>query len=169
MTFTRARDLVSAALIAALLAHLVLKVSYGDLPALPRFAGLPLLAFAIAELVLGWSLRARIMGKPGTRPVHAFAAVKAVALAKASSLAGAITAGAWLGVLVYVLPQRAALAPAAADTVSALIGLVCAAALVAAGLWLEHCCRIPEPPDERRPDDADSDRHHLGDRRYDEG
>lgn len=144
MTFTRARDLVAAAAIAAVLVNLLLRLSYGDLPTLPQPAGTTLLVFAIAEVVLGNTLRARIRQRPGARPVQALTAAKAVVLAKASSLAGAITGGAWLGVLGYVLPRRSELASAASDTVTASLGAVCAAALVAAALWLEHCCRTPD-------------------------
>jgi Protein of unknown function (DUF3180) len=35
------------------------------------------------------------------------------------------------------------------DTSGAVVGLVAGAVLVAAALWLEHCCKAPdEPPDE---------------------
>lgn len=148
MTFTRARDLIAAAVIAGVLVNLLLRLSYGDVPTLPQLAGTTLLFFAIAEAVLGNTLRARIQQRPGSRPVQALTAAKAVVLAKASSLAGAITGGAWLGVLSYVLPLRSELASAASDTTTAVIGAICAAALVAAALWLEHCCRTPEGPDD---------------------
>jgi Protein of unknown function (DUF3180) len=148
VTFTRARDLIAAAAIAGVLVNLLLRLSYGDVPTLPQLAGTTLLFFAIAEAVLGNTLRARIQQRPGSRPVQALTAAKAVVLAKASSLAGAITGGAWLGVLSYVLPLRSELASAASDTVTAAIGVICAAALVAAALWLEYCCRTPDGPDD---------------------
>jgi Protein of unknown function (DUF3180) len=154
VTFTRARDLLAAAAVAAVLVNLLLQLSYGELPTLPQPAGTTLLAFAIAEVVLGNTLRARIRQRPGTRPVQALTAAKAVVLAKASSLAGAITGGAWLGVLGYVLPLRSQLPAAASDTVTASIGAICAAALVAAALWLEYCCRTPDGPDDPGPDDG---------------
>jgi hypothetical protein len=135
------------------LVNLLLRLAYGDVPTLPQLAGTTLLAAAVVEVVLGASLRARIRQRPRTRPVQALAAARAVVLAKASSLAGAITGGAWLGVLSYVLPLRSQLQSAASDTVSASIGVVSAGALVAAGLWLEYCCRTPDSPD-----DLDSDR-----------
>jgi hypothetical protein len=62
--------------------------------------------------------------------------------------------GAWLGVLVYVLPKRADVISASGDTNTSIIGLVSAAALIAAGLWLEHSCRAPEDRDD--PDDVRS-------------
>ncbi len=153
MTPTRARDLVGAVAVAAVLVNLLLQLSYGDVPPLPQLAGTTLLAIAVVEVVLGTTLRARIRQRPGTRPVQALVAAKAVVLAKASSLAGAITGGAWLGVLGYVLPLRSQLQSAASDTISASIGVVCAGALVAAGLWLEYCCRTPDGPDDPEPDD----------------
>jgi len=146
VTSTRARDLVRAAVVTAVLVNLLLQLAYGDLPALPTLAGTTLLAFAIAEVALGTTLRARIRQRPRTRPVQALTAAKAVLLAKASALAGAITGGAWLGVLGYVLPLRSQLQSAASDTVTASIGAVCAGALAAAGLWLEYCCRTPDGP-----------------------
>lgn len=152
MTPTRARDLVGAGAVAAVLVYLLLQLAYGELPTLPQLAGTTLLALAIVEVVLGATLRARIQQRPGARPVQALVAAKAVVLAKASSLAGAITGGAWLGVLGYVLPLRAQLPSAASDTVSAAIGVVCSGALVAAGLWLEYCCRTPDRPDDPEPD-----------------
>lgn len=152
MTPTRARDLVGAAAVAAVVVNLLLQLSYGDLPTLPTLAGTTLFAFAVAEAVLGTALRTRIRQRPRARPVQALTAVKALVLAKASSLAGAITGGAWLGVLGYVLPLRSQLQSAASDTVTASIGAVCAGALVAAGLWLEYCCRTPDDPEDAEPD-----------------
>lgn len=157
MTFTRARDLIGAGVVAAVLVNLLMRVAYGDLPPLPRLAGTTLAAFAIVEVVFGTTLRARIRHKPGSRPVQPLTAAKAVALAKASSLAGAITLGGWLGVLVHVLPVRAQLESAASDTVSAVIGAVCSAALVGAGLWLEYCCRNPNFPEAPQRSDRQSE------------
>ncbi|MGH3685726.1 MAG: DUF3180 domain-containing protein [Pseudonocardiaceae bacterium] len=154
MTFTRARDLVTAGAIAAVLVNLLLRLSYGEMPTFPQLAGTTPLVFAAAEVVLGVTLRARIQQRPGARAVQALTAAKAVVLAKASSLAGAITGGAWLGVLGYVLPLRSQLQSAAADTGTAAVGAVCAGALVAAALWLEHCCRTPDGPDDPEPDDG---------------
>jgi hypothetical protein len=47
------------------------------------------------------------------------------------------------------LPRRASIVAAAGDTTSSVIGLVSAAALIAAGLWLEYCCRAPDDPNGR--------------------
>lgn len=153
MRFTRARDLVAAALIAGLVVHLLLGVAYDDLPPFPRFAGTTLAMIGIVEAWLGYTLRARILRRPRTRPVPPLTAARAVVLAKASSVVGAIMLGTWLGVIVYTLPERDQLPAADADTTTGVIGAVCAVVLVGAALWLEYCCRTPDGPDTPSDDD----------------
>jgi hypothetical protein len=158
MKFTRARDLVVAAVLAGLFVHLLLRIGYGQLPPLPTSAGSTLAMIAVVEAVFGYSLRARIRHRPGTRPVAPLTAARAVVLAKASSLLGALMLGGWVAVLVYALPKRDDVPAAASDTVSAIVGTACAAALVAAALWLEYCCRTPRAPDEPTEDEES---HHA--------
>jgi hypothetical protein len=148
MRFTRIRDLVAVAVIAGVLMNLLARLAYGSLPPLPTLAGIPLLLLAVIELVLGFNLRARINRKEGAAPVQALTAARAVALAKASSLVGAIMVGAWVGVLGYVLPRRDEVTAAANDTPSGVVGAVCSAALVGAALWLEYCCKAPKGPED---------------------
>jgi predicted phage tail protein len=73
-----------------------------------------------------------------------------VLVAKASSVAGAVVGGAWLGLLVFTAPQAGSIQAAGADTAAAAVGLGCALVLVGGALWLEHCCRTPDDPE--RPD-----------------
>lgn len=146
MRFTKPRDLLAAGLVAGLLAHLLIRLAYDTLPPLPTFAGFTLLVIAAGNLWLGFSLRARILRRPGARPLQPLTAARAVALAKASSLLGAIMLGAWAGVLIYVLPARGQFEAADHDVLSGVVGMVCAALLIAAALWLEHCCKTPEDP-----------------------
>lgn len=148
MTFTKPRDLLVTALIVGVLVSLVLRVSYGDLPPVPRFAGGTLGVLALVEAVFAGNLRARIAHRPGTRPVPPLTAARAVALAKASSLAGAVMVGAWGALLVFVVPDLGLVTAASEDLLTAIIGLVCALALVGAGLWLEYCCKTPGGGDE---------------------
>ncbi|HEY0501645.1 MAG TPA: DUF3180 domain-containing protein [Kutzneria sp.] len=146
MKFTRFRDLVAVALVAGLLTAIVLRLVYAELPTLPRLAGVTFGVLAVVEAILAWQLRIRITGKPGTRTVQPLTAARAVALAKASSLVGALMFGVWVGVLLTVLPLAALSSAAADDRTTGLVGLVGSAALVAAALWLEHCCKTPDPP-----------------------
>ena len=71
-------------------------------------------------------------------------------LAQASAYVGAVFAGG-LGRACWrtSAPAVGRLQAAGGDTVTAVIGIVCSAALVAAALWLESVCRIP--PEEHDP------------------
>lgn len=147
MTRTRPRDLLAVGLLAVLLGNLLTRIFYSSIPSLPIAAGVTLGVLGVAELVGGHLLRGRIERRRGAPPVDPLLAARAVLLAKASSVAGSVVAGLWVGVLTYTLPQAGAVTAAAADSVTAGIGLVCALVLVGAGLWLEHCCRTPDDPD----------------------
>ena len=150
MHFTRARDLVLTGLVSTALVYLLVRVLYGQMPQLPTFAGVTLLVLGAIEAWLGIWLRSRI--RDPHRELQPLTAARAVALAKASSVLGAIMFGAWLGVLGYVLPRRAEITAAAADFRSAVVGVTCAALLIAAALWLEWCCKTPRDQDNQPPE-----------------
>jgi hypothetical protein len=145
---TRPRDLLAVALVTAVLANLVVRLSYGSLPAIPLLAGATLGVLGAAEAIAGNMLRARIQRRPGTQPVQPLVAARAVLVAKASALAGAIMTGVWTGLLVHVVPRAGEVTAAAGDSFAGAVGVVCALGLVAGALWLEHCCRTPDEPDE---------------------
>ena len=149
MHFTRARDLASAGLVAAVIGYLLVRSTYSQLPPLPALAGMPLLGLAAVEAVFGFSLRGRIRRPQVGRPLQPLTAARAVALAKASSLLGAIMLGVWLSVLGYLLPRRGELLAAANDLPSAIVGAACSLVLIGAALWLELCCRTPRDQDDR--------------------
>lgn len=149
MTVTRGRDLVAAGVAAAVVVHLLVRLAYGSLPAIPALAGITLGVLGVAEAIAGSALRARIERRPGTVPVEPLVAARAVLVAKASAVAGAIMAGAWAGLLAYVLPRSGEIAAAADDTAGAAIGLGCALLLVGGALWLERCCRTPDDPEQK--------------------
>lgn len=153
MSFTQPRQLIAAGLIATVLGYLAVRLGYSGLPSLPTFSGATLLLIAGINLVFAFGMRPRIQRKEGTEPVDALTAGRAVALAKASSLAGAIMGGIWIALLVYLLPVSQDIEAVQSDTITSVIGLVSAVALIAAGLWLEHCLRNPDEPDEPRDED----------------
>lgn len=144
---TRARDLVVAAVIAALLGNLVAAVVYGSLPDLPLLAGATFAVLGAAEAVAGWGLRRRIRRVPGAGPVDPLATARAVLVAQASARAGAVMAGIWAGLLAYTLPRAGLLTAAGGDAAAAGVGLGSSLVLVAGALWLEYCCRAPDDPD----------------------
>jgi hypothetical protein len=150
MGFTRPRDLLVVAVVAAALAYLVVRLNYQRMPPLPRFAGLAAALVGIGEAVVGFGLRSRIRprerantGGATRKPVAPLTAARAVMAAKATSLAGAAVVGLWAGLLLYVLPSWSVLAAARADSITGIIGLVGAVIMVGGALFLEHCCRAP--------------------------
>jgi uncharacterized protein DUF3180 len=150
VTPTRPRDLFAVALVTAVVVGILVRLGYGSLPPIPLFGGATLGVLGIAEAVGGSMLRARIRRRPGTEPVQPLVAARAVLLAKASSLAGAIMTGVWGGLLVHVLPLAGDITAAGSDSLAGAVGLVCALGLVGGALWLEHCCRTPDDPGDER-------------------
>lgn len=145
MTPTRYRTLVVAALVAGLVTYLLFRAFYSSLPPLPWSAAFSTALLALAEAFAAPMVRARLAGRPGTKPILPMLVARMAALAKASSLLGALLLGAWGGVATYVVPRRAT--PAArGDSVDAAVGAVAALLLVAAALWLENVCRVKNPP-----------------------
>jgi hypothetical protein len=142
VTPTRLRTLVVAAIACALLAWLLIRASYPGLPQLPWTAAPALLLLGIAEAITGWNVRAKILGRRDDKPLAPIGVARAVALAKASSLGGAVFAGFSAGCLIYTL-GLVNLPVASHDAVVAAVTLVSAIILVAAALYLEYCCRAP--------------------------
>jgi hypothetical protein len=148
---TRPATLLVAGLAAAALAWLLISRFYGDIPALPWLPTITLAALAVFEAYVAVNTRARIERKPGREPVDPLAVARYVVLAKASSLAGAIFAGMYAGVLGWLLIERTR--AASNDIPAATAGLVASLALVGAALWLERSCRVPEQPDSEKESD----------------
>lgn len=150
MHFTRPRELILAALVGLGVGYALFDLAYGSMPSLPVAAGTTLAVLAVIEAILAGWIRAKIAARELTEPVLAS---RLVALAKASSLLGAIMVGGWGGALAFLLPRSDRLQHAADDLPAAVVGAVCAAVLIGAALWLEHCCRTPDRPESDRADD----------------
>lgn len=148
---TRPASLLVAGLAAAAVAWLLISTFYRNFPPLPWLPTITIAGLAVLEGYAAQNTRARIQRRPGRDPVDPLLVARFVVLAKASALAGSIFAGFSAGLLVWLVfePTRAA----ANDVPAATAGLVAALALVAAALWLERSCRVPEPPDQERRDD----------------
>jgi hypothetical protein len=139
--------LVVAGLAAAAVGWLLLSAFYAQMPRLPWLPIIVLAALAAIEGILAQNTAARIQRRPGAQRVDALAVARYAVLAKASSLAGALFAGFSAGLLSWLVlePTRAA----RDDVPAAVAGVVSALALVAAALWLERSCRVPEQPDQK--------------------
>ncbi len=157
------RDLAVVAIGLALAAWLVVRATYGSLPALRWWLPVPLAVLAVAEALGARTLRARLAaqraarrgsrpvepGAPLVRPVEPMLVARLAVLAQASAYVGAVFTGVWAGVLLHVAPAVSRLSAAGGDTVTAVVGVACGLALTVAALGLESVCRVP--PDEDDP------------------
>jgi hypothetical protein len=148
------------------------RAAYGSLPPLDWWLPSPLAVLALAEALGARTLRARLAAErearaargpvpPPCRParpprpaaevrrVEPLLVARLAVLAQASAYVGAVCLGVWAGVLLHVGPAAGRLAAARSDSVTAVLGVLCAAALVAAALWLESVCRIPPASPDR--------------------
>ena len=149
---TRTSTLVIVAVICAVASWLLLRAFYERLPALP-WTGVPaLLVTALAEAWTGRELRARIAGRRGLKPAQPLFVSRMVALAKASSLAGAVIGGLALGFVVYLSGSLNDAVPRQ-DAVTAAVTFAAAVVLACAAVYLEYCCRVPDAPDSDQSDE----------------
>jgi hypothetical protein len=143
---TRKRDLTAGVVGAAVVGYLLVVLLYRWFPPITVWTGLSLLAVAVAEAAWGRYVRAKINdGEIGDGPgwLHPLAVARSVMIAKASAWVGALVLGWWVGVLVYLLPRRSSIRVAGEDTAGAMVAAASALGLVAAALWLQHCCKSP--------------------------
>jgi hypothetical protein len=149
---TRTSTLAIVAVVCAAVSWLLLKVVYEHLPLLP-WTGVPaLLVAALAQAWTGRDLKARIAGGRGLKPAAPLFVSRMVALAKASSLAGAVIAGLALGFVIYLSGSLNETIPRQ-DAVTAAVTFAAAVVLACAALYLEYCCRVPDAPDRDQDDE----------------
>ena len=144
---TKIRTIVLAAAACAAVSWLILGLVYRALPPLP-WSGVPTLVIvALAEAYSGMLLRARILQRPGTKPVEPIAVARTAALAKASAYTAAVIGGVAGGFSLYVAGSLDKAFPRR-DAFAAVGTFVAALVLAAAALYLEYCCRVPKLPAE---------------------
>ncbi|MBC2863839.1 DUF3180 domain-containing protein [Streptomyces mexicanus] len=123
----------------------------GTLPSVPLAAPVVLALIAVVLLSTALSLRARLKAqrerRPGAKGVDPLMAARAVVFGQASALVAALVAGMYGGTGVFLLelldiPTRRDQALYAGFSV--LAGL----AVIAAALFLERVCRLPEDDDD---------------------
>ena len=154
---TRVSTLVVIAVVCAALTWVLLRSVYQRLPPLP-WTGVPaLLVAALVEAWTGRDLKARIAGRRGLKPAAPLFVSRMVALAKASSIAAAIIAGAAAGFDIYLSGSLSAGVPRQ-DALTAAVTFAAAVVLACAALYLEYCCRVPGTPDRDQYDESASSR-----------
>ncbi|GAA3016415.1 DUF3180 domain-containing protein [Kitasatospora albolonga] len=124
--------------------------SLGHLPGVPAAAPIVLAAVAVVLLATALSLRSRLKAarerQHGARGVDPIGAARAVVLGQASALVSAVMAGVYAGTGIHLLSQLDDPARAS-QAITAGLAVLAAAAVVAAALWLQHVCRLPEDHD----------------------
>src|SRR5258708_27324708 len=101
---TKPWSLLAIAAVSAAVGWIVVKFTFSNLAPLPWTAVPALLLLAIGEYLFGRNLGPRLHGQPGAKPIQPMAVPRVVALAKASSAAGAAIGGPALALLVFTLP-----------------------------------------------------------------
>lgn len=144
MTPTRLPALAGLAAGAAVVAYLLVRLSYGALPPLPVYAPVTLVLLAVFELGLARAVRARLRGPVSGRPMHPLQVARAAVLGKASAAGGALLGGSYAGLLAHVLPLQAE--QAQDDARVSAVSVAASLLLVGAALLLERACRTPPPP-----------------------
>jgi hypothetical protein len=143
---TRWYFLVGVGIVAGAVGYLVTRASYTDLPSPTLYAQISLFILAIAEGYTASLTKARLEGRQGTRPIDPLVVARLVAFAKASSLVGALAAGAYAGFLGWVAQVTSP--DAHSDLRTAAAGIAAGLALIAGALYLEWVGRVPDDEDD---------------------
>jgi hypothetical protein len=148
VTPTSWRSVTAAVLAAGVLGWVLLASAYGDLVKLPTYAAVTAGIMAVFELVLARVVALKVRGPARGRPMHPLQVARAAALAKASSMAGALLLGLYAGFLVWLVPDADRAADKGDDAVTAAVSAGACLLLLVAALVLERACRTPKPPDD---------------------
>ena len=149
MTPTRIRFLLLIALIGAAVGFAIASLANGQsgraIP-VPYLAAITLWLLALALFIWALLARPRLRRVKGTVPLPPIVAARTAALAMAASRTGSLVAGFYAGLALGTFPDVNT--PAGSQSIWAAAGAaVGAVALVAAALWLEHLCRLPNKGD----------------------
>jgi hypothetical protein len=155
---TQPATLVVAALVAGALAWLGISRFYGAIPDLTVVSGLTLAGLAVVEAAAAVNTWSRIRRLPRRGLLNPLLVARFAVLAKASSLGGALFAGAYAGVAIWAAAERDRLRVAEENLFPAVVGVVGAALLVGAALALERACRVPPRPPEEDEETGDAPR-----------
>ncbi|MFD6244808.1 DUF3180 domain-containing protein [Streptomyces roseolus] len=121
--------------------------SVGTLPSVPLAAPVVLAVIAVVLTATALSIRARLKAqrerRPGAKGVEPLMAARAVVFGQASALVAALVAGLYGGVGVFLLGSLDV--PARRDqALYAAAAVLAGFAVVAAALFLERVCKLPE-------------------------
>jgi hypothetical protein len=124
--------------------------SVGTLPSVPLAAPIVLALIAAVLLSTALSIRTRLKAQrdrvPGAKGVDPLMAARAVVFGQASALVAALVSGMYGGTGVFLLESLDI--PARRDqAIYAGFSVLAGAAVIAAAIFLERVCRLPEDDD----------------------
>ena len=125
--------------------------SLGTLPAVPLAAPIVLAVIAVVLLATALSLRSRLRAqrerRPGAKGVEPLMAARAVVFGQASALVVALVSGMYGGVGVFLLGSLD-IPPRRDQAIYAGLAVLAGIAVVAAALFLERVCKLPDDEDD---------------------
>ncbi|MEV5600381.1 DUF3180 domain-containing protein [Streptomyces sp. NPDC052299] len=131
--------------------------SLGTLPSVPLFAPIVLALIAVVLLATALSIRARLRAqrerRPGAKGVEPLMAARALVFAQASALVVALVSGMYGGTAVFLLGSLDN-PPRRDQAIYAAFAVLAGIAVIAAALFLEHVCKLPDDKDDNKPDAA---------------
>ncbi|MGW2563769.1 DUF3180 domain-containing protein [Streptomyces sp. NPDC001514] len=124
--------------------------SFGTLPSVPLAAPIVLAAIAAVLTATALSIRSRLRAqrerRPGAKGVEPLMAARAVVFGQASALVAALVSGMYGGAGVFLLGSLDI--PARRDqAIYAAFSVLAGIAVIAAALFLERVCKLPEDED----------------------
>ncbi|WP_052866014.1 DUF3180 domain-containing protein [Streptomyces niger] len=124
----------------------------GSLPSVPLAAPIVLALIAAVLAATALSLRSRLKAQrdrvPGAKGVEPMMAARAVLFGQASALVAALVSGLYGGVAVFLLTSGSAGLGRTDETVYAGLSVLAGIAVVAAAVFLERVCKLPDDDDE---------------------
>jgi phosphatidylglycerophosphate synthase len=153
----RVRMLAGLFVIAAVIAWSAARLwdTLGTLPGVPAAAPIVLALIAVALFATGLSLRARLRAqrerRPGAKGVDPLAAARALVFAQASALVAALVAGMYGGTCLFLIMYKLDMEPRRNQAVYSGLAFLAGVAVVAAAIFLERVCKLPEDHDQNHP------------------
>ncbi|MDT3397749.1 DUF3180 domain-containing protein [Streptomyces sp. B1866] len=127
--------------------------SVGTLPSVPVAAPIVLALIAAVLLATALSLRARLRAqrerRPGAKGVDPLVAARALVFGQASALVAALVSGMYGGVGAFLLMEELDVPARRDQAIYAGTSVAAGAAVIAAALFLERVCRLPEDKDQQ--------------------
>ncbi|WP_405582915.1 DUF3180 domain-containing protein [Streptomyces sp. NBC_01190] len=129
--------------------------TFGTLPGVPVAAPIVLALIAVALFATALSLRSRLRAQrerqPGAKGVDPLAAARSVVFGQASALVAALVAGLYGGTCVFLIASKLDQDPRRQQAIYAALAVLTAFAVIAAALFLERVCKLPDDDDTPQP------------------